>query len=376
MCSSKPWKVDHEPGQQSFCCYRYVSKPRKSFNGAEAQCQVYGRNSGLANAQGHLASVRSERVNKILVELRRATIKRKRGMDAKSTGWDQVGKTESSWIGGKVERPYNDSKVAWNRDAPADTPTWMHRDTGEYENWYGNSPSEYDRRSGRKECVSLGLDQKHAEAGHDEGKWSNSKCGLKKGYFCQICVEATTTTTTEAPSTTTTLAPSTTTTTAPTTTSTIVPTTTTTVAPSTTTTEAKTTTTTATTAGPTTTTTTAAPSCAELYPCASDCGWPLLPFPEQSACGWSTKHGRCVEGGKTSAREAAARLGECAGTTTLPATTMLPERYCKSIQCSDNCNGLAPGSSQNCGWSTKHRYCKLGGHTHETKEKKKGNCPP
>ena len=352
LCGKRPWQLitdTTDEGRAHHCCYRYVSKPRKTWKSAEMQCQAdYG---------GQLATVRSQDVNDLLVELRQNFIRRARGMSKGTADYETAGKYEASWIGGKLDRDYSkQAEINWVRDMPG----WVYEAYGKnnkmFKNYFAAEPSNSDMRgNGRADCLAMGKKDNTELDG--AGKWNNMKCGQKLGYFCEICVAPVTTTTTEVPSTTTTLAPTTSTTKPPTTTTTNVPTTSTTKAPTTSTTEAP-------------STTTPAPVCGDIK-CSADCGWPT---PGDMNCGWSQALNVCVTNGTTTRREAEARRGDCpiittnTRTTTAAATTLSPELKCFAVKCSNYCQGA-------CGWSSIHNYCKLGAKTNDAgSERNKGHC--
>lgn len=413
LCGRKSWNLVGSNSSYDFCCYRYFS-PKKTFYQAEAQCQAYGARSGLPHAYGRLAGVWSEEINSLLYTIRQ-------------------GQSDSSWIGGLLSDDHDhdgharkkgghrhhavhgdefpghvdlddDHVPRWMAARP---PSWM--DVGRhYTNWYPDEPSHYSGGTRvKEECVAMGKKRKG-----NPDKWNDASCTKKKGYFCEICVDPPTTTT-AGPSTTTTAGPSTTTTADPSTTTTAPPsstatstapagseTTTTTAepagaigltsasagsnggsgnataggapaadAPTTTTTDGPADPTTAPTsaAANTTTTTTSTnppPECESIL-CSNDCGYPA-PSGTQPQCGWSTRYGLCVSGGYT--RPGELNRGTCSETITT--TTPVPKYklpfLCARIKCSNQCMGQ-------CGWSSKHSYCKVGAKTRES-ELDQGDC--
>ena len=413
VCNTRGWSEQtYNEDTNTYCCYKYNSKPRLNFGDAEQTCNaVVNAYSHIGSAVGHLATPYKAEVNNMLITLRNA----KPGKANAETAW--IG-GNSFYANGTVEwvNPYfeefNGNYAAGNHDGmtnltegeTTNTDYMQRTPTGGTASFfpvngmfYRGEPSGKDMNFGNRgndeECIMVGGDKFRVRAVGDN-YWNDGKCTNKRSYFCEFCYKKETTTTPE-PTTSTTIA-TTTTTEAPTTSTTEAPTTSTTEAPTTTTTIVTTTTTeaptTSTTPVPlTTTTTTAGPDCGVIE-CSSDCGevydkkkvtckkkkgvetCTVLATGDdwQSNCGWSSKFSMCMPGytlgssSKTSKKEIG--LGVCEDAKTTKKTTKMPtttpiERTCAEIYCSNDCWGgckTFDGSNcleYNCGWSKKHDRC-------------------
>jgi hypothetical protein len=98
-------------------------------------------------------------------------------------------------------------------------------------------------------------------------------------------------------------------------------------------------------------------------------------------CGWSRRHSVCVAGAYTNPQTELG-LGDCSpeittATTSAPRTTAAapelnppevpPIIACRSVRCSDQCNGQ-------CGWSRRHSACVAGAYTNPRTELGLGEC--
>jgi hypothetical protein len=379
-------------GEDMHCCYKYINKPRVSWDRAQAICEAVGDEYPLSGSFAGLASAYVPAINNHLTNVLYQN-EAYTECDNLEASCRNKANGESTWLGGKT---LNGSQVKWtnpffaaynDEDYGANSTTEeYHFDyAGGHEDdngmFYLGEPSQLNMNNGRtgtsEDCLSQGGDRKRVKQFGISG-WNDAKCNVRKGYFCEYCVRQGTTTTFE-PTTTTSGKASTTTTVAPTSTTTQEPTTTTTMARTTTTTAAPTSTTTveltSTTTYEPTTTTTAAPDCASIS-CAGECGiiWEKGDREYTEFCGWSKKYNACVPGGRTTEKEKF--MGEC-GTTTTTAKPQLPAQNCASTYCSstcgygngnnaaNNCQLMVSGTctESECGWSRKYDRCIEGGFT-------------
>jgi hypothetical protein len=383
-------------GDRMHCCYKFFSKPRLSWNDAQATCEAIGAQEAVRGYSAGLANAYTQEINTFISE---TILKRPEyngcGNDDQSCRTRSNGDT--TWLGGTTKNGTrvewtNPYFAAWSGNDYGNTTTnhfatWHTDDAGMF---YEGEPSEDTfRKPTNEDCLSQG--GAHARVNQfGAAGWNDAKCKNKKSYMCEFCVRESTTTTAEPITTTTTAAKTTTTTEAQTTTTTEAPTTTTTEAPTTTTTEAPTTTTTE---APTTTTTeapttsTVEPDCGSIA-CAADCGvvWKRGDPPYDEYCGWSQKQGGCYhqpDPTKKPARTTYAErnMGDC-GITQTTEKPMSVEEKCGTSYCSTTC-GFGQDShgdpaimandcakfvggtcvESECGWSKKYRRCIEGART-------------